>query len=125
MVKSLNRQTGNLGEDLAASHLKKNRYQIVEKNFQTRFGEIDIISLTPDKQTLVFIEVKTKTGDYFGTPEDMFNSHKLHQVYRMSQIYLQDKPVYQNLSARIDVIAIILNPDRSLKSLTHHQAIIL
>jgi putative endonuclease len=123
-MKFFNRQTGNLGETLAVAHLKKNHYQIIEANFHNRFGEIDIIALTPDKQTLVFIEVKTKTGNYFGSPEEMINSHKLHQVYRLGQIYLQGKPVYQNLSTRIDVIAIVLNPNQSLNSLTHHQAII-
>ena len=122
-MKLFNRQTGNLGENLATDYLKKHGCKIIERNFRTRFGEIDLIYLSPDRQTLIFVEVKTKTGNQFGSPEDMINRHKLTQVYRMSQIYLKDKPIYKNITTRIDVIAVILNPDKTLQSLTHHESV--
>ena len=57
-MKTLNRQTGMLAENIASQALVKKGFQILERNFANRFGEIDIIAISPDK-TLVFCEVKT------------------------------------------------------------------
>lgn len=61
-------------------------YLIVERNFRTRFGEVDIVCL--DGEKLVFVEVKTKIGHIFGEPEDMVSKSKLAQVRRMGRFLL-------------------------------------
>ena len=86
-MKSDNKKTGNRGEDLAAEFLENKGYLIVERNFRTRFGEIDIVCL--DGQILVFMEVKTKIGHTFGEPEDMISKSKLAQVRRMGEVFIE------------------------------------
>lgn len=114
-MKVFNRKTGKLAEDFAAKALIKKGYQIIERNFSTRLGEIDIIA--KDKNTLVFVEVKAKTGTYFGLPEEMVDKKKLNRIRFMAEVYLEGK----NLPGRIDVIAIILSQNKELLSLTHYQ----
>ena len=85
-MKQQNYQKGKRGEDIAESFLIKNGFQIVEKNFNTRFGEIDLIAIKND--TLHFVEVKLKVGERFGTPEEMINKRKIWQVMKTSESYL-------------------------------------
>lgn len=114
-MKVFNRATGKLAEDLAASALTKKGYQIIKQNFSTRFGEIDIIA--KDKDILVFVEVKAKTGVDFGLPEEMINKRKLEKVRRMAEVYINGN----TLPCRIDVIAIVLSPTNRLLRLNHYQ----
>lgn len=86
-MKSDNKKTGNKGEELACGFLKKKGYLIVERNFRTRFGEIDIVCL--DGEKLVFVEVKTKIGHDFGEPEEMVSKSKLAQVQRMGEVFVE------------------------------------
>ncbi len=131
-MKIFNRSTGNTGENLATAYLKEKGYQILERNFHTRFGEIDIIcsplSFRPESQRsggitpipIIFVEVKTKITNKFGYPEEMVNRNKLSKVSKMAEIYLTQKGLNNKL-CRIDVIAIILNANGSLQSLNHHE----
>jgi len=105
---------GKYGEDLACVYLKKIGYKIIERNFRIRGGEIDIIAR--DGETLVFVEVKTKIGLDFGTPEEMFGRGKYQQVKRMATLYLGG----QDIPCRIDMISIILNLDNEIVSLKHY-----
>lgn len=114
-MKVFNREIGNLAEDFAATALSKKGYVIIKRNFATRFGEIDIIA--KNKDVLVFVEVKAKTGTDFGLPEEMINKKKLEKVRRMAEVYTNGK----NLACRIDVIAIVLTPINKLLRLTHYQ----
>ncbi len=114
-MKNLNKTTGFLAEDMAADALMKKGYDILERNFSNRFGEIDIIA--KDKDTTVFVEVKAKTGEFFGTPEEMINSNKLSKIRRMASIYVNDSKVL----CRIDVVAVVFTPDNKLLRLTHYE----
>lgn len=109
------RQIGRLAEDLAEKSLSKKGYQILEKNFANRFGEIDIIA--KDKDILVFVEVKAKKGVEFGLPEEMINPNKLQKVRNMATVYMKG----QNLACRIDVVAILLSEQGHLIRLTHYE----
>lgn len=122
-MKNLNYQTGKIGEDLARQYLIKKDYQIVESNFHTRFGEIDLIA-TKDKK-LVFVEVKSKIGEDFGSPEEMVNRTKLSQIQKTAEYFLQN---HQPLAAvnphyRIDAVCIVLNPDQSVNRISHWENI--
>lgn len=114
-MKQDNRNVGFLGEDLAADALEKKGYKILKRNFQNRFGEIDIIAR--DRSILVFVEVKTKKGVDFGMPEEMINASKLRRVQKMAEVYMNGK----NLPCRIDVLAITLSPQNQLLSLNHYE----
>jgi putative endonuclease len=118
-MKSRNKVTGKIGEELAVDYLDKKGYKIIERNFRTRFGEIDIVC--SDGETLVFVEVKTKIGHDFGEPEEMVDKKKISQVKRMGEVYLQDEK-FDGL-CRVDVVAIVLKIDRTVERVEHYQAV--
>ena len=106
-MKRFNLDKGREGEQRAVEFLLKKGYQIIERNWRTRFGEIDIVA--KDKEVMVFVEVKTKTGNQFGEPWEMVNRHKLEQVRKMGEVYLA-KNGLSDAAARVDVIGVWLNP---------------
>lgn len=114
-MKYFNRTTGRLAENFASETLVKKGYRILERNFNNKFGEIDIIAI--DKDILVFVEVKAKKGLDFGLPEEMINPGKLNKIKRMATSYMKG----ENLPCRIDVIAIILSPNNDLLHLNHYE----
>ena len=122
-MKNLNYQTGKIGEQLAKQYLLKKQYQIVATNFRTRFGEIDLIA--SKNKTLVFVEVKLKTGESSGTPEEMINRAKIKQIRQMAEFFLQTNPQIANTFStyRIDAICLVLNNDGSSKRITHWENI--
>ncbi|KKR11530.1 MAG: TIGR00252 family protein [Candidatus Woesebacteria bacterium GW2011_GWA1_39_21] len=97
---------GKVGESYASLLLKKNGYKIVNKNFRSRFGEIDIVA-EKDGYTY-FCEVKTRWGVSFGHPEEAVNKLKLDKIKKTIDYYLQQKSGSYT-SARILVIAQIIN----------------
>ena len=111
---------GKLGENIAQEHLKNKGYNIIEQNYKTKYAEIDLI--TKKKDTLVFIEVRTKTGEEFGTPEDTINRDKKSKLRMNAMAYVNRKK--WKGPYRIDAICIILNPDQTISRLTHHENII-
>jgi putative endonuclease len=99
---------GALGEKRAREFLKKRGYRIVETNFRCREGEIDIIAR--DKDYLVFVEVRTRTGSQFGTPEESITFAKREKLTSVALAYLQ---THKNLPSlwRFDVVAIEVGSD--------------
>ena len=92
-----------MGEKLAAEHLKRLGYLILDTNFRCREGEIDIVARQGD--TLVFVEVRTRRGSAFGTPQESLTPAKGRKIIITAQTYLQaheDLPV----DWRIDVVAV-------------------
>jgi len=103
--KKWNRKKGGEGERVAGEFLEKKGHGTVERNWGNRFGEIDLICV--DGDVLVFVEVKMKTGDGFGRPEEMINRKKLGQVRRMAEVYLTEKGLRKRYtSLRIDVVCV-------------------
>ena len=94
---------GRAGEVEAGKFLKKLGYQILEMNFRTHVGEADIIAM--DKQVIVFVEVKTRTDDSFGTPAEAVNSRKQEKYFKVATEYLVKKG-YTERECRFDVIEI-------------------
>ena len=110
------KRLGKKGEDLACEYLRSHGFLILERNFQKRYGEIDIIALK-DK-TLVFFEVKTRVGHMYGKPEEAVNSRKLHEVVQTAQYYKMLHPELPD-AMRIDVIGIELDFDHTLIHFNH------
>jgi len=100
------RDTGILGEKLAQDFLKKRGYRILETNYRCPQGEIDIVARQRD--TLAFIEVRTKTSLEFGSPEESITTAKKERMRATAAYYEQ---THSNLpqSWRIDFVAVELD----------------
>lgn len=96
---------GRLGEDLACFYLENKGYKIIERNFEAKQGEIDIIAM--DKKELVFIEVKTRTNIKYGNPIDAVDLKKQKHLIKTVEYYLYSRNL-ENEFVRIDVIEIYL-----------------
>jgi putative endonuclease len=107
MGKQENKVTGNKGETLAAEYLAKKGYKILQRNYRSKWGEVDIIAKTKD--IVVFVEVKTKTTDRFGEPWEMVNHWKVEQVKRMGEVWCREFGWEGRV--RIDVVGVWLNED--------------
>ena len=94
---------GEKGESLAAWFLKKNGYKIVEQNYRTQLGEIDIIA--KDKKTLVFVEVKSRRSTRFGNPKWAVTPKKQRKISMVALSYLKTTK-QSDARARFDVVAI-------------------
>jgi putative endonuclease len=123
---SQHNEVGKIGEDLARKYLEKEGYKILEQNYRTKYAEIDLVAQKRDgifgKNKLVFIEVRTKIGENFGTPEDTLNRAKLWKVLQNAKSYSAFKQ--WDGPARIDAICIVLKPSMEVVRLTHHENII-
>lgn len=120
-MKKFNYEAGKVGERIAADFLIKKGYKVVERNFRTRYGEIDLVCINQKK--IVFVEVKLKVGDQFGSPEEMINRRKIIQVQRTAEAYLQQNPkISQEFSSlRIEAICIVLGQDNCLERINHYE----
>jgi len=110
-----NSETGRLGEDLACKYLTNKGYKIIERNHRKPWGEIDIISRSPDG-TLVFVEVKTvKTTNVdrlLITPEDQMTSGKIAKLRRVVSTYAasHEREINETMGWRIDLLALTIIP---------------
>ena len=114
-MKVLNREVGRKGEEIAAEYLGGKGYEVILRNYSTRFGEIDLICR--GKDILVFVEVKAKKGLKFGRPEEMFTRYKLEKVKRMATVYLEGRDV----PCRIDMVAVVLDEFNRPVEIKHYQ----
>ena len=117
---------GKIGEEMARKYLEREGYKIIEQNYKTKYAEIDLVAEKPaklfGKSTLVFVEVRTKVGEHFGTPEDTINKAKLRKVLWNAKAY--SAFAKWGGPERIDAICIVLRQDFSAERLTHHENII-
>jgi putative endonuclease len=104
-MKTARRELGDKGEDLAAAALKKQGYKIVERNYLTPLGEIDLIA--KHKGVLVFIEVKTRKSERFGAPSEAVHPAKQAKLRRLADYYVKQKRLGET-AVRFDVVAITL-----------------
>ncbi|RJO61226.1 MAG: YraN family protein [Dehalococcoidia bacterium] len=100
------RATGQLGEKLAQNFLKKRGYRIVETNYRSRDGEVDII--VSKDGILVFVEVRAKSSRTFGTPEESITRRKKQKLILVAQDYVQTHGM-QESPWRIDFVAVELD----------------
>ena len=105
------RDLGAFGERVAAAHLEAKGYRIRARNFRCREGEIDIVA--EDGDCLVFVEVRTRRGDAFGTPAESVTVAKERRLLTVARAYLQEHPDVP-ANQRIDVVGIELSKGRLL-----------
>lgn len=109
-------QLGEWGESVARRHIEAKGYAVIAVNWRCREGEIDLVAR--DRSTLVFVEVKTRTSDRFGPPEEAVTAPKLDRMQRAAAAYLATfgSP---DIDWRIDVVAIDCSPGRKVLRLEH------
>jgi putative endonuclease len=98
------RSLGDRGEDLAAATLKKQGYKVLERNYRTPLGEIDLIAR--HQGVLVFIEVKTRTSARFGSGQEAVHHGKQSRYRKLADYYLKQKRLGE-IAVRFDVVGIL------------------
>jgi putative endonuclease len=119
MSEDKRRQLGAAGEQLATEHLTRRGFQILERNFRTRWGELDIIAT--DGHAIVFCEVKSRVANRANRdPLESVHPRKRAQLRRMAAQWLHersDRP--RAVELRFDAIGVTLEPDGRLRRLDH------
>jgi len=104
MGKERNKVTGNLGEKLAFQYFKLQKYEILETNYTTKLGEIDLI--VKQSGILIFVEVKTRSTTEFGLPREAVTSYKQHKIRLVATEYLKKNGLL-NAICRFDVVEVL------------------
>lgn len=102
------RANGRIGEDTACAYLKEKGYEILKRNYYTRYGEIDIIA--KDNDALVFVEVKQRSSKRYGTGAQAVTSKKMDKIRICARLYLQENELHDQ-EVRFDVIDILSGLD--------------
>lgn len=118
-----NYKKGKEGEEIAREFLVNKGFKLIESNYSNNLGEIDLVM--SDRDWLVFVEVKLKIGDKYGTPEEMINKNKLSRVKRTAEAFLiLESPISKNFSKyRIDAVCIVLEEDRKISRINYYENI--
>lgn len=103
MPRAYRQKIGRMGEDEAVRYLQNKGFRVIERNYRSGRGEIDIIGM--DDDVLVFVEVKTRTKEGFGEPEDSVDLKKQNQICKIAVGYLQSEQIYDR-DCRFDVISV-------------------
>lgn len=128
---TLKRKLGNIGERIAVRYLKDQGYKILDRNYQKKWGEIDIVVLqgrspgdSPQECVLVFVEVKTKGRTKGDSPQDYSPEENIHwqkqkRLIRTAQTYLLEKHYPSETNWQIDTIAVELDFEKRRANLRH------
>lgn len=112
----MNNASGKIGEDCASEILLKKGYEIIERNYHSRFGEIDIIA--QNSNYIIFVEVKTRDENYSVSPLEAVTVSKQKKLYKTALLYLQSHTSL--LQPRFDVIGITTKDSNyTIKSVEH------
>lgn len=103
---------GDAGEEIAVEHLKREGYEIIERNYKTDIGEIDIIAAHDGY--LVFVEVKTRLNEKYGYGADAVDYHKRKKINAVAAQYIKQRRLYHN-AVRFDVVEVYMQT----KSVNH------
>ena len=102
------KELGKWGEELACKYLVNNNYNVIERNYYCRQGEIDIIAKDLKRNEIIFIEVKTRTGFMYGFPADAIDYSKRVHIKKCAEYYLYKKKL-NGINVRFDAIEIVVN----------------
>ena len=117
-MKDARHSFGQLGEDRAVAYLEGMRYRILDRNFRTKTGEIDIVA--EKDSTLIFVEVKTRSSLRFGEGYEAVNSRKQKKLRQLALIYLSEKEIFGR-AIRFDVISLLFSREGELLKLQHFE----
>ncbi len=110
------KKLGHKGEEIAAEYLLKKGYRILEKNYYSRYGEIDLVA--QNGGAIVFVEVKTRRNRSFGNPEDSVTPEKIDRILKAGLMWLQAHPNTPE-DWRVEVISILLDDGQDVLDIRH------
>lgn len=113
------KKLGNRGEKIAAKFLRKQGYQIIEKNYRSRLGEIDIVA--KEDESIVFVEVKTRCSTDFGLPEEALSYDKRRRLSKLALGYLAHRRI-KDTNCRFDVVSILMD-NKKVRKVNHIKLI--
>ncbi|MFL0810800.1 MAG: YraN family protein [Agarilytica sp.] len=98
------KSSGEQAEDLALEYLEQNKLRTLTRNYRCKLGEIDLIM--KDAETLVFVEVRYRKNDHFGSALDSVDNRKQNKVLKAAQCYMSENKTSPEQAIRFDVIGI-------------------
>ncbi|MDZ7659981.1 YraN family protein [Fodinibius sp.] len=105
MSKKTTREIGDEGEELAAAYLESKGYTILERNYHFERAEVDIVAY--DNETcIVFAEVKTRSSNTFGEPEEFVDEEKIQNVYKAAEAWIYERKM-DGAPVRFDIVSIL------------------
>ncbi len=107
----MNPPLGTSGEALAEDHLRGLGYEIVGRDVRTPLGQLDLVAM--DGRTLVFVEVKTRSGHGFGLPQEAVDARKIRKLRQLGLYYLKMRP--HRGPVRFDVVGLTVSHGRSVR----------
>jgi putative endonuclease len=113
-----NQRIGNLGESLAQSYLRRAGFEIVAVNWHSRWGELDLVAR--EKGQWVFVEVKARTNNRFGQPEDSLTWKKKQRLIKTAWAFMSQHKLVDD-AWRFDVLALQISPQGQLLNLEHYR----
>jgi len=115
-------QLGTMGEALAVDHLTRMGLRILHRNWRCRYGELDVIASDDAGRTVVFVEVKTRTGDGYGGLAHAVTSRKVRRLRQLAGLWLAGQDEHW-AALRIDVIGVRIGRRRT-PEITHLQGVV-
>ncbi|MEL6625928.1 MAG: YraN family protein [Bacteroidota bacterium] len=110
-------ELGKAGEEVAAGFMEAKGYHILDRNYRFQKGEIDLVALRIEPAELVFVEVKTRSSEAWGFPEEAVTASKKKMLFKTVDAYLHEKNMW-TVPMRFDIIAINMNNPED--PLIHH-----
>ncbi len=107
---------GDIGEEYAVKYLKKNKYKILTRNFSSKAGEIDIICRKKD--TLIFVEVKARSTNNYGTPAEAVNYFKQKKIINCAKYYIMKHKI-NDMFISFDVIEVFMDLNHKAIKINH------
>lgn len=114
-------ELGALGEQVAVDHLTAQGWAILARNWRCRYGELDVIAAAPVPRTVVFVEVKTRSGDGFGGLAYAVGPEKVRRLRRLAGVWLAGQQCHWD-EVRLDVIGVRIGRSRT-PEITHLQGV--
>lgn len=118
MSKKTTREIGDEGEELATAYLESKGYTILERNYHFERAEVDIVAYD-NESCIVFAEVKTRSSNTFGEPEEFVDDQKIQNVYKAAEAWLYERKM-DGTPVRFDVIS-ILQKDNEAPDIKHFE----
>jgi putative endonuclease len=114
-------QLGALGEQLAVDHVESLGWRVLSRNWRCRWGELDVIAADPVERAVVFVEVKTRSGDGFGGVAQAVTPTKVRRLRRLAGLWLAAQSGSWS-QIRIDVIGVRVAPG-GVPEITHLRGV--
>jgi len=121
MKREVSKSLGHLGETLAAAYLQNKGYTILERNWHSPYGEIDLVAR--QREAVVFVEVKARASKSLGPPEISVTPRKEEHMRQAAEYFIQQHPDLAN-EWRIDLITIQLQPNDNPALIDHFENVL-